>query len=81
MAAGSSRRGLKVDEAGIVRVAVTQPPERGKANRAVVELLADTLGVAKGQVRIVNGLKARDKLIEVEGLSVEEAMGRLSAGR
>ena len=60
---------------------MTQPPERGKANRAVVELLADTLEIAKRQVRIVKGLKARDKLIEVEGLSVEVAMGRLSAGR
>ena len=79
VAAGSGRRELKLDERGRVRVAVTQPPERGKANRAVVELLAEALGVAKRQVRIAKGLKARDKLVEVEGLSMEEAMGRLSA--
>lgn len=79
VAPASGRRALKVDESGRVRVAVTQPPERGRANRAVVELLAERLGVAKRGVRIVKGLRARDKLIEVEGLSLEEAMRRLSA--
>jgi uncharacterized protein (TIGR00251 family) len=64
-------------EAVIVRV--TAPPVEGAANKAVIELLARRLGVPKSAVRIALGERAREKVIEVEGLSDAEAKEMLGA--
>jgi uncharacterized protein (TIGR00251 family) len=56
---------------------VTAPPEAGKANEAVVSLLAEVLDVAKSQIRIVRGHTSRDKLISVVSLTLEEVQQRL----
>ncbi len=53
---------------GVLRVRVSAPPVEGSANDALVRLLARTLGVSAGRVRIVRGRRGRDKLIEIEGL-------------
>jgi uncharacterized protein len=44
-----------------LRVSVTAAPEDGKANRAVIELLADTLAVPASSISLVRGATARDK--------------------
>ena len=62
---------------GKVRVWVTAPPQDGKANAAVVSLLAETLGVAKSRVRIVRGLTSRDKLVSVESITLDELQARV----
>jgi len=46
-------------------VKVKEPPKEGKANQAVVKLLAEHFGVPQSQVKILSGLKSRNKLIEV----------------
>jgi uncharacterized protein (TIGR00251 family) len=46
-------------------VNVKEPPKEGKANQAVIKLLAEHFGVPQSQVRILNGLKNRNKVIEV----------------
>lgn len=61
------------------KVSVAAAPERGRANDALVDLLAATLGLARPDVRVVSGGAARDKVVEVTGLSVEEAESRLAA--
>jgi len=61
------------------KVRVTAPPERGKANEEVVALLADTLGVPRGEITIVAGRSGRDKLVEVAGVTLAEAERRLAA--
>jgi len=58
-------------------VRVNAPPVEGRANAALVRLLADALGVASSRVKVVAGTTGRTKLIEVEGLSREEVMARL----
>ena len=63
-----------------VRVRVTAPPEDGKANDAVVALLAEALGVPRSRVRILRGHAARNKLVSVEGLTPDEAAQRLGMG-
>ncbi|MFA5270321.1 MAG: DUF167 domain-containing protein [Patescibacteria group bacterium] len=47
------------------RVRVTAAPTDGKANEAVIKLLADHLGVAKSKLRVVRGVTSRDKVIEL----------------
>jgi uncharacterized protein YggU (UPF0235/DUF167 family) len=51
----------------LLKARVAAAPEDGKANSALVELIARTLGVKKASVRIVSGASARVKLIEVDG--------------
>ena len=46
-------------------VKVKEPPKEGKANQAVINLLAEHFSVPKSQVRILSGLKNRNKVIEV----------------
>ena len=61
---------------GALKVSVTAPPEKGKANDAVVKLLAKALGLPKGAVTIVAGETSQDKTAVV-GLSPEELRNRL----
>ena len=46
-------------------VRVKEPPVEGKANRAVVKLLAKHFGVPENRLRIVSGLTSKNKIIEV----------------
>ena len=63
----------------ILRVRVTAPPEGGKANDAVVSLLAQTLGLARSRVRITRGHTSRDKLVVIEDWDVADLRRRLEA--
>ena len=60
------------------KVRVTAPPERGRANGAVVRLLAARLGIAPGDVEVVAGIAGRDKVVELAGLTLEDAERRLA---
>jgi uncharacterized protein YggU (UPF0235/DUF167 family) len=60
------------------KLRVTAAPERGKANSAVLELLAATLDVPAGSLRLVAGHTSRDKTVEVSGLAADEAERRLT---
>jgi len=64
-------------ERGTLKVRIAATPVRGKANEALVEFLAQALGVRKRQVEIVSGQRARNKTIRVRGLSEKEARKRL----
>jgi len=46
-------------------VKVKEPPKEGKANQAVIRLLAEHFGVPQSQVRILSGFRSRNKVIEV----------------
>ena len=73
------RNAIEAVAGGPVKAYVTAPPEGGKANEAVVALLAKTLGLAKGRVTIVRGHRSRTKLVKVEGLTEKDIFLRLSA--
>ena len=74
---GARRVGVTVSEVGAVTVRVSAPPERGKANAAVMQVVAKALQVPATAVEVVRGHAVRDKVVEVDGLTVEEALGRL----
>lgn len=59
-------------------VRVTAPPIDGRANAALVKLIAKRAGVPKGRVSIVRGERSRDKLVRVEGIGeadLRQALG------
>lgn len=62
-----------------LKVSVAAPPERGKANAAVVDLLAETLGLERARVRIVSGAAGPLKTVEVDA-SPSAVLGRLPPG-
>ena len=69
--------GVTVSEAGAITVKVSAALERGKANAAVVDVLAQTLQVSPSAVEIVRCHNARDKVVVMDGLTQDEAMRRL----
>ena len=72
----ASRNAIEVDGERIM-VRVTVAPESGKANDAVVGLLAKRLGVPKRSLQIVRGHKSRDKRIRIDNISSADAIERL----
>lgn len=62
---------------GTLRVRLTAPPVEGAANQALVEFLAEALGVRRADIALVSGGKSRTKTIEVSGLSDAELAARL----
>lgn len=56
----------KLDD-GHYKAWVTAPAEAGRANEALIQLLAEEFGVAKSAIRIVIGKTAREKLVEIVG--------------
>ncbi|HZR47724.1 MAG TPA: DUF167 domain-containing protein [Candidatus Manganitrophaceae bacterium] len=75
----SSRNGVVGWMGEVLKVCVTAPPERGKANEAVEALLAEALGLPRGQLRVAAGLSSPRKVIEIEGLEPAEVRRRLSS--
>ncbi len=61
---------------GILRVRVMAPAVEGAANTALIRLLADELGVARRDVRIVAGATSRQKLVVVDGVGSEAVVAR-----
>jgi len=65
------------DETGRLRIRLTAPPVEGEANRALLRFLAARLGVPRRRVSLVRGESSRNKVIEVEGMEIEELRRRL----
>ena len=62
-----------------LRVAVHAPPERGKANAAVIEVVARALGLRRSEVALQAGGSSRDKWVRIASLTREELLRRLQA--
>ena len=74
---GASRTQLSGWLGDSLKVRVSAPPEKGKANAAVEALLARELGLSVKSVRIVSGKGSQQKLVEIEGLSAAELRRKL----
>ena len=75
---GAGRRGLRGRLAnGVLKLEVTEPPEGGKANAAVVELLAGLLGLKRAQVEVTRGHASRAKSVTIEGMSESDVNRRI----
>jgi uncharacterized protein (TIGR00251 family) len=62
---------------GALKVRLSAPPLDGRANEALLDILAAALGLRRRDLRLVSGPTAREKVVEVAGLSAAEAARRL----
>jgi uncharacterized protein len=77
---GSTRPGIVGRHGDAWKVRVAEAPERGRANEAVLDLLAETLSVPRRHVRLIAGQAARDKVVQLDGIGEDEARRRLENG-
>jgi uncharacterized protein len=61
---------------GVLKVRVMAPAVEGAANTSLIRLLADELGIARRDVRIVAGAASRQKLVVVDGIEPEAVVAR-----
>ena len=57
-----------VKEGNLFAVRVKEPAKEGKANRAVIKVLAQHFKVTQNSVRISSGLRGKNKIVEIVGL-------------
>jgi len=76
----SSRNGIEGVHDGALRIAVTAPPDKGKANAAIIKLLAKMLGIGKTSIRIIRGETSRRKLVRIAGVSGHEIQALAGEG-
>jgi uncharacterized protein (TIGR00251 family) len=74
----SSRTQIAGTLGDALKLKVAQPPEAGRANRAVLELLAETLGIPQSQLAIVAGHTRPRKTVRITGLTAAEVERRLT---
>ena len=75
----AARAGIVGRHADGWKVRVSPAPENGRANDAVIALLADALSLPQGNLELVGGTTSRDKVVAVAGLSPETVDRRLAA--
>jgi uncharacterized protein (TIGR00251 family) len=75
---GAKKNGVQGERDGALVVAVNAPPEDGRANAALVEVLHDALGLKRSQIELVSGHKARDKRFLLRGVTRAEVTAKLA---
>jgi uncharacterized protein (TIGR00251 family) len=75
----SSRTEILGMENDVYRVKITDPPVEGKANKALVTLLSEKLGVSRSHVELVSGKTGRLKRVRIRGLTAADIAQALGA--
>jgi uncharacterized protein YggU (UPF0235/DUF167 family) len=75
---GAARGGIAGRLGDMVKVKVTEQAEGGRANAAVIAVLAAALGVPRSELKIVAGGKSPLKVVEIASLSEDEVFARLA---
>jgi uncharacterized protein len=75
---GSRRNEIRGAQDGALKVCVTQSPEKGKANKAIVELLSKSLGVKKSQFELLSGETSHHKKFLVREIDLDELNRRIT---
>lgn len=75
---GARRNGVQGDQAGALKVAVTAPPEDGRANKALIEELSKALKIKRSQIELIGGQTSRDKRFLIRGLTKGELETRIA---
>lgn len=75
---GSSRTSIAGQLDGMVKIKISAPPEKGKANQSLIEFLAKQLGVKKNQIEIIAGSANPVKRVKILNISVEKVLKHLT---
>lgn len=76
---GAKRNAVLGEQVGALKVAVTAPPEDGRANAALTDLLRDWLGLKRSQVDLLSGATNRNKAFLIRGVTPEELTALVAA--
>jgi uncharacterized protein len=76
---GARKAGILGEYAGALKVAVTAPPEDGRANKALIDLLARALNLKRSQVKLLSGETSRGKRFLVQGMPKRQLATLLAA--
>ncbi len=76
--AGARRVRVVGAHGGALKLEVQAPPERGRANEAVLRLIAATLGVEYRLLELIAGASSQDKLVEIRGVPPSEVVAGLN---
>jgi uncharacterized protein (TIGR00251 family) len=74
---GARRNEIRGVQDGQLKVCVTQSPERGKANKALIEVLSKSLKLKKSQIELISGETSHQKRFVVHGLTPQELIARI----
>jgi hypothetical protein len=75
---GARRNEIRGEQDGMLKVCVTQSPEKGKANKAVIELMAKSLGLRKSQIELLSGETSHQKRLLIRSITPEELAQKLA---
>lgn len=75
---GARKNGVSGTHAGSLKVSVTQPAEKGKANDALIKVLAEALRIRPAQVSLARGASTSRKRFLITGIEVDELRARMA---
>lgn len=64
----NAKKNEVIQEVDHLKIKVNAPPVEGKANKVLIEVLAEYFNVKKSAIRIIKGEKSRDKVVMIEGI-------------
>jgi len=73
----ASREAVEGWKEDVLVVRLTSPPVDGAANSSLIKFLSKRTGVARSRIRIVSGEKGRSKVLEFEGIELQDLRERL----
>jgi uncharacterized protein (TIGR00251 family) len=62
---------------GVLHIKIGAPPDKGKANKELIDFLAETLGIRKSAIGIIKGQTSHNKVVWIETLSSDEVIKKL----
>jgi uncharacterized protein (TIGR00251 family) len=69
---GARKNEIRGEQDGMLKVSVTQPPEKGKANKALIALLSKELSLRKSQLELIAGETSHQKQVLVRDVTPDE---------
>ena len=75
--AGARMNALRGEQAGALKVAVTQVAEKGKANQAIVRMLSKALGIPRGDFELLSGATSSQKRFLVRAVDIDQLRDRI----
>lgn len=75
---GAKANAVRGEQDGALKVCVTQAPEKGKANKALIEVIAKSLGLKRSQIELWRGETSSQKQFLIRGVSSSELQQKIA---